>query len=108
VLVTFKSDWKKAKKLLQKAADKHVKDFVDRAERQVKQATKSYLIHYNYLTPTVYTEARASGICLTIRHLTDPRKRRSISQALWEHILTEFENYEDIELAYPTTRFITD
>ncbi|HEX6982994.1 MAG TPA: mechanosensitive ion channel family protein [Balneolaceae bacterium] len=108
VLVTFESDWKKAKQLLQEIADKHLENFVEQAQQQVRMAKKSYLIHYRYLTPTVYTEARESGIRLTIRYLTDPRKRRGTSQLIWEDILTEFEKHEDIELAYPTMRYITD
>jgi len=104
VLVTFESDWEKAKELLQEIADKHLQDFVERAEQQVRRAKESYLIHYRYLTPTVYTDVRDSGVCLTIRHLSDPRKRRSISQDIWEDILRTFNDHDDIELAYPTMR----
>lgn len=104
VLVTFESDWKAAKNILQEIADGHLKDFVDHAERQVKRATKSYLIHYQYLTPIVYTDVKDSGVNLTIRHLTDPRKRRRIGQAIWEDVLDRFDEHDNIELAYPTMR----
>ena len=104
VLITFESDWKKAKGILQEIADKHLKDFVDEAERQVKRATKSYLIHYRYLTPIVYTDVKDSGVNLTIRHLTNPRTRRKVGQAIWEDILDRFGEHENIELAYPTMR----
>lgn len=108
VLVTFESDWQKAKKLLQKIADRHLEDFVEQAQQQVSMAKKSYLIRYRYLTPAVYTDVRESGIRLTIRHLTDPRKRRGTSQLIWEDILIEFEKHDDIGLAYPTMRYIAD
>ncbi|NGP77794.1 mechanosensitive ion channel family protein [Balneolaceae bacterium YR4-1] len=104
VLITFESDWKKAKKILQEIADKHLKDFVNEAERQVKRATKSYLIHYRYLTPIVYTDVLDSGVNLTIRHLTNPRTRRKVSQAIWEDILDRFDEHDNIDLAYPTMR----
>lgn len=104
VLITFESDWKKAKKILQEIADKHLKDFVNEAERQVKRATKSYLIHYRYLTPIVYTDVQDSGVNLTIRHLTNPRTRRKVSQAIWEDILDRFDEHDNIDLAYPTMR----
>ena len=89
---------------MQEIADKHLKDFVDEAERQVKRATKSYLIQYRYLTPIVYTDVKDSGVNLTIRHLTNPRTRRKIGQAIWEDILDRFDEHDDIELAYPTMR----
>jgi small-conductance mechanosensitive channel len=104
VLVTFESDWKKAKEILQGIADEHLQDFVDLAKKQVSRAQKSYLIRYKHLTPIVYTDVKESGVSLTIRHLTDPRKRRSLSQQIWEDILEEFGQHEDIDLAYPTMR----
>jgi len=107
VLITFESDWKAAKKILQEIADKHLQDFVHDAEEQVKRASKSYLIHYRYLTPIVYTDVKDSGVNLTIRHLTNPRTRRKVGQAIWEDILDRFGENENIELAYPTMR-ITD
>jgi len=107
VLITFESDWKAAKKILQEIADKHLQDFVQDAEEQVKRASKSYLIHYRYLTPIVYTDVKDSGVNLTIRHLTNPRTRRKVGQAIWEDILDRFGENENIELAYPTMR-ITD
>lgn len=108
VLLTFESDWKKAKQLLQEIANEHLKDFVERAEHQVRRAKKSYLIHYQYLTPIVYTDVQDSGVRLTIRHLSDPRKRRSVAQELWEDILDRFNEHEDIDLAYPTMRIYRD
>jgi len=104
VLITFESDWKVAKQLLQDIADKHLKDFVEQAEQQVHRAKKSYLIHYSYLTPIVYTDVKDSGVCLTIRHLSDPRKRRSVAQGIWEDILQQFSEHDNIDLAYPTMR----
>jgi len=104
VLVTFESDWKKAKHILQDVTDKHLKDYVKEAQNQVSRAKKSYLIHYRYLTPTVYTDVRDSGINLTIRHLSNPRRRRSLGEAIWEDILDKFDEHDNIELAYPTMR----
>jgi hypothetical protein len=42
---------------------------------------------------------------LTIRYLSDPRRRRGTENAIWEDILLEFEKYPEIEFAYPTQRF---
>ncbi|MAO65461.1 MAG: mechanosensitive ion channel protein MscS [Balneola sp.] len=105
VLVTFESDWKKAKKILQEIADEVCKEFVEQARKEVQKAEKSYLIQYQYLTPIVYTGVKDSGINLTIRYLTNPRMRRSISQKLWETILERFEEHNNIDFAYPTVRY---
>lgn len=108
VLVTFESDWEKAKRLLQTISNKHLEDFAERAAQQVQEANKLYLIYYRHLTPIVYTDVKDSGVCLTIRHLSNPRRRRGISQSIWEDILREFGKHDNIELAYPTMRIYRD
>lgn len=105
VLITFESDWKKAKKILQEIVDEACKEFVEHAREEVKKAERSYLIQYRYLTPIVYTDVKNSGINLTIRYLSNPRTRRSISQLLWETILERFAEHDDIDFAYPTIRY---
>ncbi len=105
VLVTFESNWKKAKEILKEVVDENMQEFVEQAREEVKKAEKSYLIQYRYLTPIVYTSVKDSGINLSIRYLSDPRKRRGISQAIWESILERFAEHDDIDFAYPTIRY---
>jgi small-conductance mechanosensitive channel len=104
IMVTFESDWKKAKKILEEISNDESKDFIESAKKQIARAAKSYLIEYRYLTPIVYTGVKDSGIMLSIRYLTDPRRRRGSSQAIWERALDEFDKHDDIDLAYPTLR----
>ncbi|MEX0823309.1 MAG: mechanosensitive ion channel domain-containing protein, partial [Balneolaceae bacterium] len=66
VVVTFESDWKKAKYILEKVVQSHMEDFVNDAEEQIRKATQSYLIRYKNLTPIVYTEVVDIGVKLTI------------------------------------------
>lgn len=104
VVFTFESDWKKAKKMLEEITNNHLLDYVSDAEQQVKRATKSYLIHYRNLTPIVYTDVVGDGIKLTIRHLSNPRRRRGINQMIWEDILDAVAEEDDIDFAYNTVR----
>ena len=106
VLVTFESHWEKAKVILQRLAEEQSLHLQEDARRGVREASKTYLLYYTHLTPTVYTSVEASGILLTIRHLCRPTERRASSQALWENILREFARHDDIDLAYPTQRFV--
>lgn len=108
VLVTFESNWEKAKRILLEIAEKHGAPLSAAAERQVKEASKRYMIFYTTLTPTVYTAVQESGVLLTIRYLTNPRKRRGTSQAIWEDILRAFAACDDIDFAYPTQRFYSN
>ncbi len=104
VLVTFESDWRKAKSMLEKIAEEETADLSSRAAETLKRTARRYLIHYRTLTSTVYTSVQDSGVLLTIRYLCEARKRRGTSQALWERILDSFKEELDIDLAYPTQR----
>jgi small-conductance mechanosensitive channel len=104
VVVTFESDWKKAKQILGKIAVKHAEHLTQQAEQELLAASQQYLINYRKLTPIVYTKVVNDGVQLTIRYLIEPRKRRGTEHAIWEEILTEFAAAPDIDLAYHTTR----
>jgi small-conductance mechanosensitive channel len=105
VLVTFESDWQKAKALLQKIADRHAAHLSELAEERVRRAARRFMIRYATFTPTVYTRVEPSGVQLTVRYLCEPRRRRSSAQAIWEEVLRAFADHADIEFAYPTRRF---
>ncbi len=107
VLVTFESDWKKAKEILLKIVQERGEHVTEDAERRVKKAAEKFLIFYSVLTPTVYTSVEDSGVLLTIRYLCDPRNRRGSAQVIWEDILEAFGREPDIDFAYPTQRFYT-
>lgn len=105
VLVTFESNWRKAKQLLQDIAREHSEELVESAEESFRNAAKRYMLHYGTLTSIVYTSVKASGVLLTIRYLCEPRKRRDSTQTVWEAILEAFCQHPDIDFAYPTQRF---
>jgi small-conductance mechanosensitive channel len=105
VLVTFESNWRRAKEILAGIASRFGEPASREAAEQVAQAARKYFIYYTTLTPTVYTSVKDSGVLLTIRHLCDPRKRRTVTEAIWEEILSEFARCPDIDFAYPTRRW---
>lgn len=104
VLVTFESDWKKAKQILVEISEEQ-DDLEEAARQKIRDASRRYLIYYNKLTPRVYTTVKDSGVLLTIRYLCEPRRRRLRNETLWEEILDRFAEHPDIDLAYPTQRF---
>lgn len=104
VLVTYESNWRKAKEILTAIAFRHAEHLTAEAERDLLAASQQYLINYKKLTPIVYTNTTASGILLTIRYLIEPRRRRGTVSAIWDDVLTEFGQTTDIELAYHTVR----
>jgi len=105
VLVTFESDWKKAKIILVDIGQRHAEHLSKAAETKLKEAAKKFMILYTHLTPLVYTKVVDCGVLLTVRYLCEPRKRRGTEQDIWEDILVEFAHHDDIDFAYPTIRY---
>ncbi len=105
VVITFESDWRKAKDILKKIAVTHTEHLTKSAEKEVKSASKKFMIYYSKLTPAVYTSVKESGVQLTIRYLCSPRNRRGQQEIIWEDILRKFSKSPSIDFAYPTQRF---
>ena len=104
VLITFESDWKKAKKILTDIVHKNSKIQTKSAEKKFDEATKKFMLRKPDLEPIVITKVEASGVELTLRYLCRPLLRRDSEHKIWEDILLGFENHTDIDFAYPTER----
>ena len=104
VLVTFESDWKKAKALLEEIVAKHCAHFTDAARKKLLDASKKFMIYYNTLDPIVYVAVKDSGVMLTMRYLCVPNKRRVTEDAIWKDVLLAFAKLDTIDFAYPTQR----
>lgn len=107
VIFTFESNWKKAKTMLLDIGNKDTDFTTEKVSKQIKNASKKYMIHYNKLTPIVYTDVKESGVQLTLRYLCEPKHRRNTTNKIWEHVLMMVEEHADIDLAYPTRRVIS-
>lgn len=105
IMITFESNWKKAKKILLEIEEIKLKEVPEQIQPELEKGLKNYHVTYNNLDPTVYTGLRQNGVCLTLRYLCPPKKRRGTEQLAVEEILSEFAKHDDIHFAYPTTRF---
>lgn len=105
VMVTFESNWKKAKEILLDIVNKRTENLTTEVRNQIKETSRKFMVFYSVLTPTVYTSMKENGVKLTMRYLCDVRKRRTTEQNIWEDVLTEIAKHNDIQYAYPTTRF---
>lgn len=105
ILLTFESDWKKAKGILDEIVKRRYGDVVKAAEKGLARAKEKYLIPEYNLPPSVVTQVKDSGVQLTLRFLCDARSRRKTEMQIWEEVLDAFAEEEGIDFAYPTVRF---
>lgn len=105
IRVTYESNWKKAKSILEDIANRYGESISEEAEISIKEASRKFMIFNAKLYPTVYTSIdNENGITLTIRYMCAYRNRRDSSEKIYEEVLNSFKNHEDIEFAYPTQR----
>ena len=105
IVVTFESDWKRAKEIISRQAQIEADKIETEVRRQIQHMQQHYAIRYEYLKPIVYTHIADHGVALTLRYLCPVRRRRSFSHLINEGILEDLAREKSISLAYPTTRF---
>jgi len=108
IVLTYESNWQKAKKAFLEMAEKCTEILDVDAEERLREAAKKYMIYYSKLTPIVYTSIEPQGIALDIRFLCDPQQKRTMNERLSEAVLTYVSAEEDLHFAYPTSRVIVD
>ncbi|MFQ6038780.1 MAG: mechanosensitive ion channel family protein [Candidatus Aminicenantales bacterium] len=104
VLITFESNWKKARDILLEVAAESETTTAEAMKKKLKYLSYKYMIHYKKLTPIVWVNIKDSGVELTLRYLTEAQKRRSSQDQICQKILERFSQEPDVELAYPTYR----
>lgn len=105
VMVTFESDWRKTRRILEKIATDEVEKLDSDMAQQIHQLGSKWNIHFNHLAPVVWLKVVDSGVTLTIRYLCRPRARRSSEDHIWQRVLEAFEQEPTIDFAYPTQRY---
>ena len=99
ITLTFDSNWKKAKEMLQNILDEIGTSSIPQAEKALAEAGKKYMLLYRKLTPIVYTSVKSErGIVLSARFLVEPRRRRDAEQEIWEKLLDRINGQADITL----------
>lgn len=108
ILVTFESDWKRGREIILSHAKKMAEGMEDQVQRKIEAMRNRYMIYYGKLTPIVYVRIRDSGVELTLRYLTEAKRRRFTENELSESILHDFEKEPSVNFAYPTYRIVKD
>lgn len=104
ILVTFESDWKKARDILRDVAVELYEKIVPDLKAGFAKLEQEYAFRLGSTAPIVYTEIADSGVLLTLRNLTPVRRRRSMTDRISTEILDRFAQEPEIEFAYPSYR----
>lgn len=103
-VVTFESDWKRAKEILLEAGQAEAGKLENEVRRQLNKAQRRFPIQYRQISPYVFSSIADHGVSLSLRYLTPVRARRTFHHAIVERFLTSLHDERGVDLAYPTTR----
>ncbi len=104
VTVTFESDWKRAKGILEEIVEGVAGTSSAAARTAIAEAGRRQFVFFSALEPCVYTSGGEHGIVLSLRYLCPARQRRATAERIWERVLDRFAQEGAVQLAYPTRR----
>ncbi|MBN2414263.1 mechanosensitive ion channel [bacterium] len=104
ILVTYESNWEAAEKILLECGETQSKAIQDQVKKKIAHMAREYLIYYRTFTPYVYIKTEESGVQLTLRYLTEAKKRRSGQDIISREIVKRISAAKDVDFAYPTVR----
>lgn len=103
MVVTFESDWRRAKGLLLEAGQAEAGKLENEVRRQLT-AQRRFPIQYRQISPYVFSSIADHGVSLSLRYLVPVRARRTFHHAIVENLLDKLAAEPRVDLAYPTTR----
>jgi len=106
VIVTFESNWKKAQDIMLRHAQIEAEKTSREVAKRINKMAEQYLIFYEKLTPITYVKIVDNGVEISLRYLTEVKRRRECQNALNRLILDDFDKERDIAFAYPTYRLV--
>lgn len=102
--VTYESDWKRAREILEEVATRASQSFIEAARNSQAQLERQFHINLGTLTPYVYVSIASNGVDLVLRYLTEIRQRRSTQDKICQEVLEAMSHAPGIELSAPARR----
>lgn len=105
--ITFESDWRRAKEILEQIVEEVAGDFAERENRQ-SHRTRLYYIPHNTRGNQVYMDIATDGVEYTLRFVFPIGERRPVVSRITDLVMERFNAEPQIDLAYSTRRIIRD
>lgn len=106
--ITFDSNWRKAKKILEEILQEEAGDFAEAERKQHIKRTWMFYIPHRTGGNLVHLNIAADGIECTLRFTVPIGDRRPIISHITDKVLERFNGESDVALAYKTTRVIAN
>ncbi|MFL6299064.1 MAG: mechanosensitive ion channel family protein [Terriglobales bacterium] len=100
--IKYSSNVQAATEIMMRAASEYTKKFLHKAEADLEQMQKSFLVPKVELKPAVFLKVTDNWVELAMRYIVDPKKRRAAGSFIYTKIFDAIEGRQDIQIASST------
>lgn len=100
--ITYDSNLKAARQILLDAGGEYTQEFLQNAQRQLRQMKRMFLVPDFELDPQVYIKVTTNWLGLTMRYVVDPKKRRAATTFLYQSVFDRIRQRDDISIGTDT------
>ena len=104
--ITYKSNWKKAIKLIREIVTKETMELTKKAEKEISALENKYYVSKRNVEPDVFLLPTDNWIAFHIRYITEVRERRILHNKLVKLILEKIQKEPDITIASTTMAIV--
>jgi len=97
--LTYKSNWKKAVKNIQKIINDETSDITKIAEEEITKLQEKYFLSKRDMQPMVFVVPMEKCVMLRVRYISDVRERRLLNNKITKLILNMVMDSKDIRVA---------
>ncbi len=108
IVVTHDSDWERARAILLEQVGPLYEEIEPRAVAAAEEMGRRYAYQRGITTPYVYVKLLRDGIQLSLRYLTEPRRRRGTAHDITLGFLHALRSEKEIRLAAPGYRVLME
>ncbi|MFP3949972.1 MAG: mechanosensitive ion channel family protein [Candidatus Micrarchaeia archaeon] len=106
--ITYNSNLKKAKRIMENAAEEATEKFIEDSEKQLNKMTYKYLFEPRDVKPAVYVIPTDDWVELRLRFIVDSKHRRRHVNPVYEKILDKIQKAKDITISSRTSARVWD
>lgn len=100
--ITYASNMEVTQKILTDIGNEYTKEFLEGAQQQLEEMRKYFLVPSFDLKPTVFLKVTDNWLELSMRYVTDPKKRRAASNFIYTELFKRIRERDDIQIASST------
>ena len=100
--VTYASNYERTSQILREVGGEYTREFLAGAQSQLEQMRQYFLLPVMEIQPEVFLKVTDNWLELSMRYVTDPKKRRIATNFIFTEVFKRIREYDDIQIASST------